>query len=653
MIDKPTIARIMDSTKIEEVVSEFVTLKKRGINYVGLCPFHNDSHPSFSVSPTRGICHCFTCGKGGNAVNFLMELEQMTYPDALRWLAKKYNIEIQEREMTSEEKQRESERESMFIVNDWAAKYFQDILQNDVDGRAIGMQYFRSRGFRDDIIRKFQLGFALPQRTALYDEAVKKGYNPKYLVSTGLCFKVDKDEENNRSGQDKYLDRFSGRAIFPWLSVSGKVVAFGGRVLDTRTKGVSQKYVNSPDSEIYHKERELYGLYQAKKVIAKEDCVYMVEGYTDVISMHQCGIENVVANSGTALSIHQIRLLHRFTSNIVLLYDGDDAGVHAALRGTDMLLEEEMNVKVLFLPDGNDPDSFARNHTAADFRKYIEDHQVDFIQFKTDLMLRGVTDPVKRSQAINSIVESISKIKNQITRASYITDCAHRLGVNEAIIVNALNNFVRNGMSEQVKAERRAAGLRDPKATSPQQGMQQALQGTTPLDKLLEVETLLVQVIIHHGDKTIVVQDVDGNNVELPVAQYISLDLAGDDFKFHNELYNQILQEAVEHVEEDGFVAETYFANHPNPEISRIAGLPTGDQEVSTVSLQLKMSQEKLRQLVLKDLLSFRTHYIAQRIIEVQQEFARNPTNRELLEEFMKLKKMNTLLASQTNSVFN
>ena len=653
MIDKPTIARIMDSAKIEEVVSEFVTLKKRGINYIGLCPFHNDSHPSFSVSPTRGICHCFTCGKGGNAVNFLMELEQMTYPDALRWLAKKYNIEIQEREMTSEEKQRESERESMFIVNDWAAKYFQDILQNDVDGRAIGMQYFRSRGFRDDIIRKFQLGFALPQRTALYDEAVKKGYNPKYLVSTGLCFKVDKDEENNRSGQDKYLDRFSGRAIFPWLSVSGKVVAFGGRVLDTRTKGVSQKYVNSPDSEIYHKERELYGLYQAKKAIAKEDCVYMVEGYTDVISMHQCGIENVVANSGTALSIHQIRLLHRFTSNIVLLYDGDDAGVHAALRGTDMLLEEEMNVKVLFLPNGNDPDSFARNHTAADFKKYIEDHQVDFIQFKTDLMLRGVTDPVKRSQAINSIVESISKIKNQITRASYITDCAHRLGVNEAIIVNALNNFVRNGMSEQVKAERRAAGLRDPKATSPQQGIQQALRGTTPLDKLLEVETLLVQVIIHHGDKTIVVQDVEGNDVELPVAQYISLDLSGDNFRFHNELYNQILQEAVEHVEEEGFVAENYFANHPNPEISRIAGLPTGDQEVSTVSLQLKMSQEKLRQLVFKDLLSFRTHYIAQRIIEVQQEFARNPTNRELLEEFMKLKKMNTLLASQTNSVFN
>ena len=653
MIDKPTIARIMDSTKIEEVVSEFVTLKKRGINYIGLCPFHNDSHPSFSVSPTRGICHCFTCGKGGNAVNFLMELEQMSYPDALRWLAKKYNIEIQEREMTNEEKQRESERESMYIVNDWAAKYFQDILQNDVDGRAIGMQYFRSRGFRDDIIRKFQLGFALPQRTALFDEAVKKGYNPKYLTATGLCFKVDKDEAGNRSGQDQYLDRFSGRAIFPWTSVSGKIVAFGGRVLDSRTKGVNQKYVNSPDSEIYHKERELYGLYQAKKAIAKEDCVYMVEGYTDVISMHQCGIENVVANSGTALSIHQIRLLHRFTSNIVLLYDGDAAGVHAALRGTDMLLEEEMNVKVLLLPDGNDPDSFARNHTAEDFRKYIEDHQVDFIQFKTDISLRGVTDPVKRSQAINSIVESISKIKNQITRAAYITDCAHRLGVNEAIIVNALNNFVRNGMSEQVKAERRAAGLREPVVGTPQPGLQQGMRGTSPLDKLLEVEDLLVKLIIHYGDKIITVKDVDENEVQLPVAQYISLDMGGDGFKFHKDLYNQILQEALDHLDEEGFVAETYFTTHSNPEISRIAGMPLGEQEIATASLQLKLSPEKLRQYVFKDLLSFRTHYIAQRIIEVQQEFAKNPTNRELLQEFVKLKQMNALVASQTNSVFN
>lgn len=634
----------MDSTKIEEVVGEFVTLKKRGVNYIGLCPFHNDSHPSFSVSPTRGICHCFTCGKGGNAINFLMELEQMTYPDALRWLAKKYHIEIKERELTNEEKQRESERESMFIVNEWAAKYFQDILQNDVDGRAIGMQYFRSRGFRDDIIRKFQLGFSLNSRTALGEAAVKLGYNPKYLVKTGVLIASD-----NEPG--KYFDRFSGRAIFPWFSVSGKVVAFGGRVLDSRTKGVSQKYVNSPDSEIYHKERELYGLFQAKKAIAKEDCVFMVEGYTDVISMHQCGIENVVANSGTALSIYQIRLLHRFTNNIVLLYDGDQAGVHAALRGTDMLLEEEMNVKVLFLPDGNDPDSFARNHTAEQFRQYIADHQTDFIQFKTDVMLKGVTDPVKRSEAINSIVESISKIKNQITRAAYITDCSHRLGVNEAVIINALNSFIRNGMSEQVKEERRAAGLRDAGYPVKQQALRQT--AVTPLDKLMEVEDLLIKLVIHHGDEIIKVQDADGNDVELPAAQYIYLDMEGDDFKFHHSIYNQIMAEAMEHIEEEGFRCETYFAAHPNPEISRIAGIPTGEQEITTASLQMKMNEEKLRQQIFKDMLSFRTHYIAQRIIEVQQEFKQNPGNRELLEEFVKLKKMNMLVASQSNNVFN
>lgn len=644
MIDRPTIDRIMDATKIEEVVSEFVTLKKRGVNYIGLCPFHNDSHPSFSVSPTRGICHCFTCGKGGNAINFLMELEQMTYPDALRWLAKKYHIEIKERELSSEEKQRESERESMFIVNEWAAKYFQNILQNDVDGRAIGMQYFRSRGFRDDIIKKFQLGFSLNQRTALADAAVKEGYNPKYLAATGVLIASDKEP-----GQ--YFDRFSGRAIFPWFSVSGKVVAFGGRVLDSRTKGVNQKYVNSPDSEIYHKERELYGLYQAKKAIAKEDCVFMVEGYTDVLSMHQCGIENVVANSGTALSVHQIRLLHRFTNNIVLLYDGDAAGVHAALRGTNMLLEEEMNVKVLFLPDGNDPDSFARNHTAEQFRQYIADNQTDFIQFKTDIMLKGVTDPVKRSEAINSIVESISKIKNQITRASYITDCSHRLGVNEAVIINALNGFIRNGMSEQVKEERRAAGLRDQNIAMPQQRPVQS--AITPLDKLREVEDLLIKIVIHHGDEKIIVEDSEGNKVELPAAQYIYLDMQGDDFKFHNPIYNQIMDEAMEHIEEEDFKCDTYFGSHSNPEISKLAGLPTGEQEITTASLQMKMNEEKLRQQILKDLLCFRTHYISQRIVEVQQEFRQNPGNKELLAEYVKLKKMNTLVAAKSNNVFN
>lgn len=642
MIDKPTIERIMDATNIVEVVSEFVSLKKRGVNYIGLCPFHNDSHPSFSVSPSRGICHCFTCGKGGNAVNFLMELEQMSYIDSLKWLANKYGIEVKEREMSDEEKKKESERESMYIVNEWAAKYYQSILQNDVDGRAIGMQYFRSRGFRDDIIKKFQLGFSLNGRTALYDEAVRQGYNPEYLVATGLCFTT---EDGNT------LDRFVGRAMFPWFTVSGKVVAFGGRVLDARTKGVNQKYVNSPDSDIYHKERELYGIFQAKKAIAKEDCVYMVEGYTDVISMHQCGIENVVANSGTALSVHQIRLLHRFTNNIVLLYDGDAAGIHAALRGTDMLLEEGMNVKVLLLPDGNDPDSFARNHTASDFRKYIEEHQTDFIQFKTDLSLKGVTDPIKRSEAINSIVESISKIKNQVVRATYITDCAHRLNVNEAVIVNALNAFVRNGMSQQVKEERRAAGLRDNPIAPLQRPVQKEV---SPLDKLYEVEDRLIETIIHYGEMPIVIKDVDGNDVELPAALYISIDLANDNFSFHQPIYNEILQEAVEHAEDDDFKAEVYFLSHPNPEIAKLAAKPTIDQNITTEKMKIKMNSEKLRQIVLKDILNFRTHYIIQRLIEVKQEFMQHPENSQaLLEEFTKLQKMNTLLGGQTNRVFN
>lgn len=632
----------MDATNIVEVVSEFVSLKKRGVNYIGLCPFHNDSHPSFSVSPSRGICHCFTCGKGGNAVNFLMELEQMSYIDSLKWLANKYGIEVKEREMSDEEKKKESERESMYIVNEWAAKYYQNILQNDVDGRAIGMQYFRSRGFRDDIIKKFQLGFSLNGRTALYDEAVRQGYNPEYLVATGLCFTT---EDGNT------LDRFVGRAMFPWFTVSGKVVAFGGRVLDARTKGVNQKYVNSPDSDIYHKERELYGIFQAKKAIAKEDCVYMVEGYTDVISMHQCGIENVVANSGTALSVHQIRLLHRFTNNIVLLYDGDAAGIHAALRGTDMLLEEGMNVKVLLLPDGNDPDSFARNHTASDFRKYIEEHQTDFIQFKTDLSLKGVTDPIKRSEAINSIVESISKIKNQVVRATYITDCAHRLNVNEAVIVNALNAFVRNGMSQQVKEERRAAGLRDNPIAPPQRPVQKEV---SPLDKLYEVEDRLIETIIHYGEMPIVIKDVDGNDVELPAALYISIDLANDNFSFHQPIYNEILQEAVEHAEDDDFKAEVYFLSHPNPEIAKLAAKPTIDQNITTEKMKIKMNSEKLRQIVLKDILNFRTHYIIQRLIEVKQEFMQHPENSQaLLEEFTKLQKMNTLLGGQTNRVFN
>lgn len=465
MIDRPTIERILAAADIVDVVSEFVTLKKAGMNYKGLCPFHDDTTPSFSVSPTRNYCHCFSCGKGGTPVGFIMEHEQMTYPEALRWLAKKYHIEIREKELTSEERQQESERESMFIINEWAAKYYHDILRDNPDGIAVGMQYFRSRGFRDDIIEKFKLGFAIDDRRAMPREAVKKGYNPKFLLATGLCYQRDSNapaqnmtdnmsQAEREKMAENLVDRYAGRAIFPWIGMSGKVVGFGGRKLDKATKGVQQKYVNSPESVIYHKDHELYGIYQAKKAIAKEDCVYMVEGYTDVISMHQCGIENVVANSGTALSQHQIRILRRLTSNIVLLYDGDAAGIKAAMRGTDMLLEEGMNIKVMLLPENEDPDSFARSHTAEEFKAYIDQHVTDFIQFKIDTMLSGVTDPVKRSEAISSIIRSISYIPDPIIRAAYLQDSAARLQMPEKTLLTRMNRFIHENIEERRRRQK-------------------------------------------------------------------------------------------------------------------------------------------------------------------------------------------------------
>ena len=447
MIDQPTIERILDAAQIVDVVSEFVTLKKKGVNYVGLCPFHDDKTPSFYVSPAKGLCKCFACGKGGNAVHFIMEHEQMNYPEALRWLAKKYHIEIKERELTNEEKEAQNVRESLFVVNEFARDYFQNTLYNHADGKAIGMTYFRQRGIRDDIVKKFQLGYSTTERDALTKEAERKGYKKEYLIKTGLCY--EKEDGSLR-------DRFWGRVIFPWFNVSGKILGFGGRVLDSRTKGVSQKYVNSPESEIYSKRRELYGIYQAKSAIVKHDCVYMVEGYTDVIAMHQCGLENVVANSGTALSEEQIRLLHRFTSNITLLYDGDEAGIKASIRGIDMLLAEGMNIKVLLLPDGDDPDSFARKHNATEFQKYIADHEENFIRFKTNLLLKDTkNDPVKRATLISDMARSIGLIPNEVIRYACLKECATLLNVDERIIQNEIKKTVQQRKDEYIEQRRK------------------------------------------------------------------------------------------------------------------------------------------------------------------------------------------------------
>lgn len=644
MIDRATVERILDAAQIVDVVSEFVTLRKRGVNYVGLCPFHDDKTPSFYVSPAKGVCKCFACGEGGSAVHFIMKHEQITYPEALRWLARKYNIEIQERELTDEEKREASERESMFIINEWAKDYFRDIMHNDIDGQAIGKQYFRSRGIRDDIMQKFQLGYALPRRNAMSEEALKKGYKEEFLLKTGLCYKKDNGE---------LVDRYAGRVIFPWFNVSGKVNAFGGRLLDSRTKGVQQKYVNSPESDIYHKDHELYGLYQAKKAMVKEDCVYMVEGYTDVIAMHQCGIENVVANSGTALSVYQIRLLRRFTANVILLYDGDEAGIHAAMRGTDMLLTEGMNIKVLLLPDGDDPDSFSRKHSAEELKEYISSHQTDFIQFKTDLLLRGVSDPVKRSEAISNIIRSVSVIPNQITRDTYLHECSHRLQMSERTLINTMNGFIRGDLEDKAKETERElrrlqnqtqagrpsgqdagqpAGIPSPVRTAPQQND--------------EIEQMLIQNIIRHGEETIFegLETEDGQTVSLSVAQFVDYDLAQDGLRFTNETYNRILAEAVEHNNDEGFKAETYFMHHPDIQISSLAGDLAINRYQLSRSLEMQHKPETLRQRVVHLVLDFRMTIIKQRLKDIQMQLRQAGSDMERITQLMKEYKDTQLL---------
>lgn len=635
MIDRLTVEKIKDAANIVDVVSEFVSLRRSGANYKGLCPFHNERTPSFFVSPSRGICHCFSCGRGGTPINFIMEHEQMTYVEALRWLARKYNIEIKERELTDKERQEQSERDSMFIVNEWAADYFKQILLESEGGNSIGLQYFRSRGFRDDIISKFHLGYDVQDRHQLAREAQAKGYQLDFLLKTGICYKNDRSE---------YIDRYAGRVIFPWLSVSGKIVGFGGRLLDSRTKGVAQKYVNSPDSEIYHKDQLLYGIYQAKKAISREDRVYMVEGYTDVISMHQCGIENVVANSGTALSVHQIRMLHRFTSNITLLYDGDAAGIHAALRGTDMILAEGMNIKVLVLPDGDDPDSFARKHSSADFKQYIEDNQVDFIQFKTNLMLNGVTDPAKRSEAINSIVQSIAVVPNQILRDTYIHDCAQRLNIAESTLINTMNKFIREAQDRMNKA--------------PNAEAQQANSASTTTQKYInnpsipKVETMLMQVIIRHGDFIIYrdIEDEEGNLINLTVAEWINYSLSAENLCFSVEIYNRVLNETLEHLRDNNFSAEQYFIHHNDIEISQLATElildkyqyireqkeeSTGKQNVSDEA-RMEKETEKLRNEVLHLLLDFHFDLLERRLQQIKMEITQPNNTPERMASLMK-----------------
>ena len=656
MIDRATVDRIMDAANIVDVVSEFVSLKKSGANYKGLCPFHNERTPSFMVSPARNTCHCFGCGKGGTPVGFLMEHEQMTYPEALRWLARRYNIEIHERELNQEERDAASRRESMFIVNEWAAAYFEQMLRQSSDGQTYGQAYFRSRGIRDDIVAKFRLGYDLPDGFALPATALSKGYKEDFLLATGICYKREKD--------GRLVDRYAGRVIFPWIGMNGKVVGFGGRKLDQATKGVQQKYVNSPDSDIYHKDQQLYGIFQAKKAIARENKVYMVEGYTDVIAMHQCGIENVVANSGTALSFHQIRMLRRFTPNIVLLYDGDAAGIHAAMRGTDMLLQEGMNIKVLVLPDGDDPDSFSRKLSAEDFRRYIDEHQTDFIQFKADLMLRGVTDPIKRAEAVNSIVRSISVIPDQIVRATYLTDCAQRLGWNEATLISTMNQMIRGNMEqrrrdeerERERAARGDQGQPSPTAAVPANPGAPPLQPAAPMVQASQVERMLMQAIIRHGE-AIIYRDVetdDGQHVNLTVAQYVSYDLGADGLAFSLPIYNRVLQEAADMSADPSFKSATYFTRHADMDISRLAVEMVEDRVQLSKSLQFSLDEEQLRAQVERLVLDFRLDYVEHQLKSLQRQISQagNDMARmmELMSQYKDMQLMRNNMAKKLGS---
>lgn len=630
MIDQATIDRIISAANIVDVVSEFVTLRKRGVNYVGLCPFHADKSPSFYVSPAKNICKCFACGEGGTAVHFIMKHEQIGYLDALRYLAKKYGIEIQERELTEREKQFRDDRESMFIVNQWAQQYFTQNLFENLDGRLVGLRYFIERGLREETIRKFQLGYALDQRDALAKAAQLAGYQRKYLEKTGL---VIADEDGKRT-----YDRFRGRVIFPVHSLSGKVVAFGGRILKKAEK--TAKYVNSPESEIYHKSDELYGLFQAKQTIVRKDHCFLVEGYMDVIGMHQAGIENVVASSGTALTRGQIRLIRRFTNNITILYDGDAAGIKAAIRGIDMFLEEEMNVKVVLLPDGEDPDSFARSRSASEFGEFIAGHETDFIRFKTQLLLKEVgDDPVKRADLISDMVRTIAIIPNNIFRAVYIRECAAMMTIDEQVLINEVNK-IRLGKviaaSPQTPSvtpvatgdgtKREEEGLEANAEAGPAGDSTATTKAPVAPSPYRPFEIALLRYVVRYGERVLFdyFDEERQEQVTMRVAAYIRFDLERDDLTFYTPQFKQMLDEAADRCDEPGFAAQRYFLAHPDPLVSQAAASLISEKyqlsKYHSKYRELEQEEDKLDLLVPRDIYAFKEAYILHQIKELQSK---------------------------------
>ncbi len=629
MIDQHTIDRIIAAADITEVVGDFVTLKKRGVNFLGLCPFHNEKTPSFTVSPSKGIFKCFGCGKGGNAVNFIMEHEHMNYIEALKFLAHRYHIEVVEKEVTPEELQQRNERESLMVVTAYAQRYFSDNLHKHSDGKTIGMAYFRERSFRDDTIEKFQLGYCLNQRDAFTRAALRDGYKLDYLVKTGLTVQHNEDS----------FDRFQGRVMFPIHSVSGRVIAFGGRILKTDKKFA--KYLNSPESEIYHKSNVLYGIFHAKKTITQENKCFLVEGYTDVISMHQAGIENVVASSGTSLTIDQIRLIKRFTPNVTILYDGDAAGIKASLRGIDLVLEEGLNVKVTLLPDGEDPDSYARSHSASEVLDYISKNETDFIAFKTRLLLdEAKTDPIKRAGLISDIVRSIAVIPDSIIRSVYIKECSTLLDIQENVLYSEVGSNRRKKM-EQVMGKVFA---------------ESEVKPTPPLPNFVsdifceEQEKEIIYYLLQHGNVEFWKPDPSEEEPEISsvsIGQYIINEMRSDDLAFKNLVYQKIFNDYLSQIEINTEVDTRYFVNHPDSQISQVA--------VNVLSPAYKLSKiwpnpesyeedsDFLRRVVPKVIIVYKSKVMKLAIKKLQDELRKLDSKTQVEEEKEILRRIQTL----------
>ena len=643
----------METARIEEVVGDFVNLKRRGVNLIGLCPFHNEKTPSFTVSPAKGIYKCFGCGKAGNAVGFIMEHEHHSYPEALRYVAKKYSIDIEEEQLTDEEQQQMDARESMFALNSFISDYFQDYLFNHDEGKSVGLSYLKERGFLESTVKKFQLGFA-PTMSSYSDHAQKNGYKKDILLKTGLSIERG----------DHLVDRFRARVIFPIHNLTGKIIGFGGRVL-TSEKTVA-KYLNSPESDIYNKSKSLYGIFFARNAIVKNDNCYLVEGYTDVISLHQAGIENAVASSGTSLTTEQVKLIKRYTPNITILYDGDPAGIKASFRGIDMILEQGMNVKIVLFPEGEDPDSFARSHTSSELETFVEKEALDFISFKTRLLMDETKgDPVAKANLIKEIVQTISHIPDAIIRTVYIKECSSVMDMPEQTLMNALNKEIRN----KYRKNNFRSGNEEEPIPEVEDNQEAARQTEPDPFDISEHENEIIRLLLLYGPERVniteMVEDEMGEMIdverEVSVAEFILESLDDDDVVFENKIYNRVVDEMKEKLTTDNIPGEAYFVNHPDEEVSKcIIDLIAEPYELSgnweRHKIYVKKENDDLLQTLITTLNNLRTKLISRELKKIGTRLNEVIDDGErfiLQQRFLELKKVGIEIAKEQKRPFD